>query len=155
MSVVVLDQSEPSVAAKIVALQRAAYGVEAQLIKFDGIPPLHETEDDVAKLKITILGAFDETDLIGILGYRCAGGGVDIDRLAVDPGLFRGGIATRLFMEAQRIEPNAQHFGVSTGARNDPAIALYTKLGFRRQPDTVLSTGPVIANFLSSRPSDQ
>lgn len=38
-----LDLSDPDVADRVVAIQRAAYRVEADLIGFDGIPPLHDT----------------------------------------------------------------------------------------------------------------
>jgi ribosomal protein S18 acetylase RimI-like enzyme len=149
ISVVVLDQSEPSVAAKVVALQRAAYHIEAQLINFDGIPPLLETENDVSELKITILGALDGTDVVGIVGYRRPGDVVEIDRLAVNPGVFHSGIATFLIMDVRRREHDASRFEVSTGAQNYPAIALYTKLGFRRLPDTAVAKDVLIANFVN------
>lgn len=147
IDVVVLDQIQPSVAARIVALQRAAYRIEGQLINFDGIPPLHETENEVSALKITILGALDGTDLAGMIGYRRVGDVVEIDRLAVNPRVFLSGIATFLIMDVRRREQDATRFEVSTAAGNYPAIALYTKHGFRRRRDTVLASGPVIANF--------
>jgi hypothetical protein len=58
-AIVVLDQTDPQVAAGIVELQRASYAVEADLIRFDAIPPLQETAADVSGLELTILGALD------------------------------------------------------------------------------------------------
>ena len=37
-----LDLADPATAADVLRVQRAAYRVEAELIGFDGIPPLHE-----------------------------------------------------------------------------------------------------------------
>src|SRR5581483_9906282 len=127
----------PEVAAAIVDVQRAAYAVEAEIIGYDRMPPLRETASDVVSLDLTMLGAVDG-ELVGILGYRRNDDGVDIDRLAVDPGSFRRGIGRALLTELHECEHGAIRFDVSTGAANMPARALYAALGYELRRERVL-----------------
>jgi ribosomal protein S18 acetylase RimI-like enzyme len=121
------------VAAGIVALQRASYAVEARLIGSDEIPPLRETADELARLELTVLGAVEGGDLVGIVGYRRTDEVVDVDRLAVHPSSFRRGVARELIHELHSRESDAHRFEVSTGAENEPAIALYERMGYGRE----------------------
>lgn len=146
--VFVLDQTDLSVAAEVLSLQRAAYRVEADLIESDEIPPLHDTLDDVSSLDLVILGAREQSDLVAIVGYRRIADLVDIDRLAVHPSRFRHGIAARLLREVHQREKDARRFEVSTGARNWPAVEFYTRLGYRRLPDDTVSSDLLIAHFV-------
>jgi GNAT superfamily N-acetyltransferase len=149
IEVLVLDQAHPVVAAKVLSVQQSAHRVEADLIEFDAIPPLHETVDDVLNLDLTVLGAMEGADLVGIVGYRRLGDVVDIDRLAVLPSRFRRGVAGLIVAEVHRREIDARSFEVSTGARNQPAIESYTKLGYRRLADKSLSANLKIARFVN------
>jgi ribosomal protein S18 acetylase RimI-like enzyme len=146
-AVVVLDLRDPGTAASVVKLQRASYGVEADLIGYSDLPPLLETTEQVAHLDLTVLGALTERQLLGILGYRRTSGTVEIDRLAVHPSCFRQGFARSLIRELHRREVDAARFEVSTGAENLPAVACYTRLGYRREGDEVLPMGLTIAHF--------
>jgi ribosomal protein S18 acetylase RimI-like enzyme len=126
-----LDHREPAVADEIVRVQRAAYRVEADLIGFDGIPPLHETDDEVVALDLTVFGVRDETGLlVGLLGYSRDGDRVTIDRLAIEPACHRQGIARSLLEDLHRRE-HVESVEVSTGAANTPALRLYHQLGYR------------------------
>jgi ribosomal protein S18 acetylase RimI-like enzyme len=146
--VIVLNHRDPAHAAGIVAVQRAAYRVEADLIGFDGIPPLHETAAQVAALNLTLLGIFDGERLAALLGYRSAGAQVEIDRLAVHPAYFRRGLARRLIEALHEREASATRFDVSTGASNTPALALYRQLGYRAITDEALPVGVVITRLV-------
>jgi ribosomal protein S18 acetylase RimI-like enzyme len=139
-AIVVLDHVEPGLAARIAGLQRASYTVEAELIGFGEIPPLRETPAEVARLDLTILGALEHGDLVGILGYRRFRDLVDIDRLAVHPSSFRRGVARSLIEELHAREVDAARFEVSTGADNGPAIAFYREMGYRLERDEVISS---------------
>ena len=130
-AIVELDHREPAVADEIVRVQRAAYRVEADLIGFEGIPPLHETVGAVVALDLTVSGVRDETGLlVGLLGYSRDGDRVTIDRLAIDPARHRQGIARSLLEDLHRRE-HVESFEVSTGAANTPALRLYQQLGYR------------------------
>lgn len=135
-AVQVLDHRDPAVAAGLVALQRAAYRVEADLLGTDALPPLHESTSDVAALDLVLLG-IGVDPVVAALGYRVHDGELDIDRLMVAPASHRRGLARRLLGFVLAVVPHATAT-VSTGAGNLPARRLYASLGFvedgRREP---------------------
>lgn len=112
-------------------IQRAAYAVEARLVAYDSIPPLHEPLGELQSLDLIFLGVSCEHTLAGVLGYRRRGDTVDIDRVAVDPAYFRRGLASKLLRELFVRERDASRFTVSTGLGNEPAVRLYERFGFR------------------------
>ena len=107
-----IDPTEESVATRIVAIQRAAYAVEAELMGFDGIPPLHELVIEVqAREDLIWLAAFTNDTIVGIVAWFDHGDSVEIDRLAVDPDWSRHGYGRQLV----RAVPQAPVIDVSTG----------------------------------------
>ncbi|MCX4821615.1 GNAT family N-acetyltransferase [Streptomyces sp. NBC_01142] len=111
-------------------LQRAAYAAEAELIGFDGIPPLHETLQELRGCTESFLGVSDENGLAGAVSWnRLHDGTLDICRLVVYPRAHRRGIATALLNSLDVMEP-ADVTLVSTGTANQPALALYQRRGF-------------------------
>jgi ribosomal protein S18 acetylase RimI-like enzyme len=122
---VILDLTDDTVLRELWTVQRLAYAVEAELIGFDGIPPLHESLDDLRTCGETFLGLYDEEGLVGAVSYVLDGPAVDIHRLVVHPRAHRRGIATKL-LDALPDGPQV----VSTGTRNEPALRLYRKRGF-------------------------
>ncbi|MET9228175.1 GNAT family N-acetyltransferase [Lentzea sp. NPDC003310] len=121
----ILDLSDDAVLRELWTVQRLAYAVEAELIGFDGIPALHESLDDLRACDETFLGLHDEEGLVGAVSYRLEGSTVDICRLVVHPRAHRRGIATKL-LDALPDGPQV----VSTGTKNEPALALYRRRGF-------------------------
>lgn len=127
-----LDLAAPGLADELVALQRASYRVEAELIGSDRMPVLYETADQLRAAGETFLGArLGGGRLAGAISYkRLDDGSVDIHRLVVDPAAFRRGIATALLDALETAAPAARTL-VATGAANAPARALYERRGFR------------------------
>ncbi len=122
-----LDVSNGDLADRIVAIQRAAYAVEAELMQFDGIPQLHETSSDITGLShLRWAGSFEGDTLVGLTAWTIRDAIVDIDRLAVDPQFARKGHGRRLVEYASA----GTDAIVSTGAANTPARLLYESLGF-------------------------
>lgn len=150
-SIHVLNQHDPAIATGIVALQRAAYRVEADLLGFDGIPPLHEDAAAVQALDRTLLGVIEGGQVIALVGYQRIGRGVDIDRLAVHPCYFRRGLARGLLAELHRREVDATQFDVSTGRDNLAALAPYRSMGYRPVADVALPEGVVITRLVRER----
>jgi GNAT superfamily N-acetyltransferase len=118
----VIDHHDPSYADRIWDLQQASYAVEADLIGCAEIPPLLEGVRAVTQLDLTILGATERGDLVGIVGYRREAENVDIDRLAVHPAQFRRGYGRKLIEAVHAREESAEQFMVSTGADDLPAL---------------------------------
>jgi len=123
-----LDLSEPDVAEQIHELQRAAYRVEADLIGYHGIPPLHES---IAELRIRQLdwrGIRAGGRIVAAIAVTGEGRVCDIDRLVVEPRWHRRGLGRRL-VESVLVHDMVT---VATGTANTPALALYESLGFHR-----------------------
>ena len=122
-----IDPTDDEVAARIIAIQRRAYRIEADLIGFDGIPGLSETVEDLRDKPLDWRGSHEDDELVGLIGWVVSGTCCDIDRLAVDPDFHRRGHGRALVASLSGF----QRITVSTGAANRPAIALYESLGFR------------------------
>ncbi|HKA67577.1 MAG TPA: GNAT family N-acetyltransferase, partial [Actinomycetes bacterium] len=90
-------------------------------------------------------------ELAGILGYRWLdhpGGELDIDRLAIDPRFFRLGLASALLAAL----PAAAAVIVSTGARNEPALALYRRHGFEPTGSREIAPGVMVTELCRPAP---
>ncbi|GAA1319178.1 GNAT family N-acetyltransferase [Streptomyces sp. NBC_00264] len=125
-----LDLSDPDTLRHLWDLQRASYAVEARLIGFDGIPPLHESLEQLRTCDESCLGVRDELRLVGAVAWtRLPNGALDICRLVVHPVAHRRGVATALLDALDLIEP-AELTVVSTATANLPAVALYRRRGF-------------------------
>ena len=120
------------------ALQRASYAVEAELIGAPTLPPLRETPEELRASGETFLGAARGGRLVGAVAYKRAGDTVDIHRLVVAPEAFRGGVATALLDALEAREADATRWIVGTGAANAPARALYERRGFAPVEERVL-----------------
>ena len=122
-----LDLSDPDTLRGLWELQRAAYAVEAALIGFDGIPPLHESPEDLRACGESFLGTEELTGAVSWV--RLEDGTLDICRLVVHPAVHRSGIAGALLDALDELEPS-HRVVVSTGTANLPAMALYRRRGF-------------------------
>jgi ribosomal protein S18 acetylase RimI-like enzyme len=136
-----LDLADDATLAAVVALQRASYAVEAELIGAPSLPALIETPEQLRASGETFLGATDGETLLGAVSYKRDGDTVDIHRLVVDPGAFRRGIATALLDALERREVGADHWTVGTGAANLPARTLYERRGFAVAEERIVPGG--------------
>lgn len=143
-----LDLGDDAVAEAVHRIGRAAYAVEAEIIGFDGIPALRESLPEMRARELSWAGALSEDgEIAGFLAWEETGDGqVCVDRLCVDPGWFRRGVASLLMGSL----PDGRAVTVTTGAANGPAVALYERLGFTRGEDFSPVPGLRMASF--SRP---
>ncbi len=142
-----LDLGDPETLAEIVRVQRASYRVEADLIGFDGLPPLRETPAELAAVPESFLGAFEDGRLLGAVSFKRDRTWVDIHRLVVDPSAFRRGVATRLLDALDQLHADAAYTTVATGEQNAPAVALYERRGFHAVGRTAVAPGIRIVRF--------
>jgi ribosomal protein S18 acetylase RimI-like enzyme len=130
----------------LLAMQYAAYAVEAKIIEDDRIPPLHETLEELCAERLTWLGAFDGDRLVGAVAWSETALMVDIDRLVVDPGAHRKGIGSALVSEVMA-RAGDRRVVVSTGMANVPARTLYERFGFGRVEDAEVIPGLWITRY--------
>lgn len=146
-----LNQKDPHTARSIVNVQRPAYEREAEIIQFQGIPQLNETVFDVMDSRETFIGSFEGEELAGIASFIHTAEKLTICRLAVHPVHFRKGIAMALLRYILMVK-EAESFEVTTGAGNEPAKALYRKLGFSEIEQYEPEKGVVLSRLTLQAP---
>ena len=137
------DLTNRAVAERILEIQRLAYRVEADLIGFDGIPPLHETLDELMRQSLEWIGIRADGQIVAALAYVTDSDVLDIDRLVVAPDHFGRGYGSALvssLLDHPRIT-------VSTGTANLPARRLYEKLGFTVIDEVEISPNVTVTRY--------
>ena len=133
---------------------KSAYRIEAELLGVDSLPPLERSKDDLSVCGNAFIGYLSNGELCGVLEIESLNDGTAqvIASLAVAPKRFREGIGKSL---VQYVLGNGKtRISVTTGAKNEPAIRLYSDLGLEltrrfRTPDGIamveFSTGQYTA----------
>ncbi|MGY1812667.1 GNAT family N-acetyltransferase [Blastococcus sp. SYSU D00820] len=137
---------DEALARELLALQHAAYAVEAALIGDDRIPPLAEDLDGLRAAPLRWLGARSGGRLTGALAWSEDGGALDLERLVVDPGRARQGIGRALVTELLG-RGGSRPVVVATGRDNTPARALYEGLGFAVTGEREVLTGLWVTSY--------
>lgn len=143
---------DPHVAAMLLALQREAYAIEAELIGDDRLPTLHEDDEALAAPRGHWCTAWEGVDLLGAVSWHEHDGHLDIDRVMVSPSALRRGIASALLAHVRERSGGRELF-VSTGRDNAPAVALYAKHGFEAVDDERVPPGIWITRFRLAGPT--
>jgi GNAT superfamily N-acetyltransferase len=132
---------------ELLAIQRAAYAVEAEIIGDDRIPTLTETLDELRARPLTWLGARDgDGILVGAVAWSETEDEIDIDRLVVAPKAHRRG-AGRALVEEVLALAGSRRVVVSTGRANLPARTLYERLGFEQATEAEVIPGLWITGY--------
>jgi GNAT superfamily N-acetyltransferase len=126
--------TDEALARELLAVQAAAYAVEAELLGDDRIPPLREDLAGLRGAGLSWLAALDpDGRLAGAVAWSEAGdeggGLIDVERLVVGPAVHRRGVGTAL-VRAVLDRAGGRPAVVATGRANAPARALYERLGF-------------------------
>jgi ribosomal protein S18 acetylase RimI-like enzyme len=131
----------------LVALQRASYRVEADLLGANTLPALTESPRALRRSGETFLGRYEGERLAGAISWKRRRAVVDIHRLVVHPDFFRRGIARELIDALEADEPGAERMLVATGAANLPARRLYESRGFRAVDEHVVRGNITILTY--------
>ncbi|REK71156.1 GNAT family N-acetyltransferase [Paenibacillus paeoniae] len=125
-----LNHREPITAKAMLAVQLPAYRIEADIIGFDDIPPLRDTAETIMASEETFVGYWLEEELAGFISYELDEHQLGICRMVVHPQYFRRGIAKGLLSYVLTGAGEQKRITVSTGAKNEPAKALYRSFRF-------------------------
>jgi len=126
-----IDIKDRKNARKVLRLQKEAYKVEVKYLDSYRIPPLMETVDSLIESNEHFYGYFENERLIGVTAYEIEDNAFILSRVMVSPKHFRKGVASTLIHYVLQLEPNMEKYYVTTGAKNEPALRLYKKFGFK------------------------
>ncbi|MGY1624793.1 GNAT family N-acetyltransferase [Geodermatophilus sp. SYSU D00965] len=139
--------ADEGLARDLLAVQAAAYAVEAGLIGDDRIPPLREDLAGLRGAGLTWLAALDADGRpAGAVAWTEDRALVDVERLVVRPAAARQGIGTAL-VEAVLDRAGGRPVVVATGRANTPARALYERLGFTPTGDREVAPGLWVTTY--------
>ncbi|PJJ71784.1 ribosomal protein S18 acetylase RimI-like enzyme [Diaminobutyricimonas aerilata] len=155
-----VPRNDDALAERLLAVQHAAYRVEAELIGSNAIPALHEDVRALQSAPLSWLVAVEPAvgaaagamagdvpgEVAGAVAWSVGDDGWDIDRLVVDPAFFRRGVG-RALVSAVLERAGDGPVTVMTGRDNAPARALYDSLGFRHLGDVEVEPGVHLARF--------
>ena len=123
-------------------IQRAAYAIEAELIGYPDLPPLHETLEALRATAEELWLCQEGDAVVGVVGLEHGAEEMVIARLFVAPASVRRGVGSALVAHALSLA-RGRRVRVGTGARNTPALALYEGFGFRRLDGGAATSGYV------------
>lgn len=126
--------ADPFVARALLAVQHAAFEVEAAFVGSRAIPQLHEDQVDLTAFRGHWVIAWDGADMLGAAAWKDVADHVEVDRVMVHPSAHRRGVGSALL--GRMVEStHGREVVVTTGRDNPPGIAMYTKLGFVPEDD--------------------
>lgn len=126
-----IDISDPDWASGVFKLQRKSYRIEADLIHFQAIPPLIESQEQLSRSIETFFVTGAPAELSAMIAIEHDDvETLTISRLCVNPDFMRQGLASALIHHILKLFPEKKLIKVSTGAANQPAIDCYVKAGF-------------------------
>ncbi len=126
-----LPLDDPDALKSIVRLFRRSYRVEADILGLDDFPPLRRSVEDFQVCGHEFVGAFADDQLAAAVELSWTTPScLSLDSLVVDPDFFRRGLARSLIQEVLAAKA-WEKVVVETAVGNEPAINLYSSLGFR------------------------
>ena len=142
--------ADPHVVAEVLAMQRAAYAVEADLIGDDRLPPLHEDEHAIASWSGRWTTAWEGVDLLGAIAWTDDGQVLELAKVMVHPAAMRRGVASVLLARVLA-DSGAARVVVATGRDNVPATGFYRRHGFDHAGDRQVPPGVWVSAFRLDR----
>lgn len=137
-----LDLQDDVTLQRVWQMQQISYLIEAQWMQFEDIPPFLETMEELRQSSEQFYGWYTlERELAGVVAIEYnTPYELHICRLMVRRDHFRQGIG-RALMEYILDTPGIKRFTICTGVRNEPAMKLYSSLGFHKLFDEEIVPG--------------
>ena len=128
---------------EIMAVQRAAFEAEAQLVNDWNIPPLTQTLDELAddlRKGIMLMAVNEDGKIVGTVRGHKAPDGFYIGRLAVQPQWQGRGCGSAL-LKTIIAEAGATRLVLFTSTKSERNLRLYEKFGFTHFKKSTTATG--------------
>lgn len=145
-----VDIRDVAIAREIREVQRLAYGAEAELIKYPGIPQLTESPEELHACGESFYAQYANDHIVGALSWKSNGATLDIHRLVVHPEHWRQGIALRLLRRLETEAETGARIIVQAASANYRAIALYRRVGFNPIGELLVDGGLAVTKFEKS-----
>lgn len=157
-----ITRAQPADADEILALQRAAYRIEAERYDDFGLPPLTETAGElVAALDTHIVLVARLSDgepsraIVGTARARVTDDTAHIARLSVLPALHGRGIGRQLLAVIERETAPVRRYVLYTGHRSERNLRMYERAGYRRTRHERQSQAVVLVHLEKVVPTGQ
>ncbi|MGV8909443.1 MAG: GNAT family N-acetyltransferase [Propionicimonas sp.] len=126
-------------AADVLAVQRAAFAIEARLYGDSSLPPLVETAEQLLAdlARSSGLVALTGDRLVGSVRARLEGRTLHIGRLAVAPDQQGRGLGALLLARVEQVAPAGEAL-LFTGHRSASNLRLYARAGYVEQNRVVV-----------------
>ena len=128
---------------EILAVQKAAFEAEAQLVNDWNIPPLTQTLDELAddwRQGIMLKAVNEDGTIVGTVRGHMAPDGFYIGRLAVQPQWQGRGCGSAL-LEAMIGRAESNRLVLFTSTKSERNLRLYERFGFRPFKKSTTATG--------------
>lgn len=118
----------------VLAVQRAAFSIEAQLYDDPSLPPLRESREQLVNELDSSLGlvALDGVSVVGSVRVRVEGRSLHIARLSVAPDQQGRGLGALLLSRAESVA-EAEEALLFTGHLSASNLRLYARAGYVEQ----------------------
>ena len=118
---------------EVLALQKLAYQMEAEIYNDFTIQPLVQTLDELKdeyRMQTVLKVQMDDT-IAGSVRAYLEGDTCYIGKLIVHPSFQNKGIGKTLLQAAENLFPDTQRFELFTGDKSEKNLYLYTKSGYK------------------------
>jgi len=136
-----IDLNDEGAVTQILTLQKLAYAKEAEIIGYTNIPPLFDTKRTIRQSNERFTGLYLGNQLVGMIATTQSNRVIEICRLVVHPQHTSRKHATRLLTYIENAQPCPKRIVVSTAEKNLPALALYSKCGYKQIGSSVTGDG--------------
>ncbi|TDF94180.1 GNAT family N-acetyltransferase [Paenibacillus piri] len=147
-----IDLNDNAQVLDLLMLQQLSYRVEAQLIGFKEIPPLWDSPKSLKESGELFFGYYEGHRMAGSVSVKQTPKELTICRMMVHPDFFRRGIASRLLEYAESLAVPGMLLKVSTGTKNEPAVNLYGKYGYKPGQTMEIAKGITLTVFTKRVP---
>jgi len=152
---IIISQALKSDLPDILAIQKAAFLLQAEIYDYNKLPPLVESLRELEKdmKNKVILKAILENEVVGsVRGYE-ENGICHIGRLSVHPSYMGKGIGSQLMEAIEDLFSHHGHYRLFTGHKSERNLYLYKKLGYEvtHSEQIKKSHGPAQMIFMEKR----
>ena len=127
-----MNNKDEELSCQIREVFQASYRIEAELLGVIDFPPLKRKMIDFINSDTEFYGSWIDGKIVAIVEVKPSDKHTDIHSLVVHPEHFRQGHGKRLIQFVLKTL-DSEVYTVETGLKNEPAIKLYTELGFVEQ----------------------